>query len=581
MSTRSVLAGSAILVAIAAILARDRVFFPAYPECRTIPGDAAWPDISAWTKLNDTVGGKLIATVPIAAPCHKILNGAPNSLYDEEQCAVLRDHWHFPETHLSSPSSPMSYLFSNNTCNPWSDPDTPCTTGTDAVYVINATEVSDIQEGVRFATENNIRLVVRNTGHDYLGKSTGAHSLSIWTHKLKSIELLGQYSSSEYTGPAIKMGAGVESLEAYKFAASHDLVVAGGNCPTVAMAGGFIQGGGHGPLASKYGLAADTVLEMEVVTPTGQYVTASARENADLFWALRGGGGGGTFGIVTSATVKAFPDTYGSTASMMVANTGDNADALYSAIGGFIQKALPGLVDAGAFVVWIAAPFGFMVSPAVAPGLTSAELDKLMQPMVDILKEAGLEYQYSSAQHKNFLASFEFYSQGTSWNVSDYNVGGRLIARALALERTDELVEAVRHISTTAFMSGVSYNVAHGVASPGDVAAHPYFRKTLFGLALGTPVNYTDWSATLAGQERITHDLIPALERLTPGGGAAYLNEANFEQGDFQRTLYGDHYGRLLEIKRKYDPESIMYARTAVGSEEWKERGDGGLCRTQ
>ncbi|KAK8070582.1 FAD binding domain protein [Apiospora hydei] len=556
MSTRSVLAWSAVLVALAAILARDRFFFffSADPVCRTILSDAAWPNITAWNNLNETVGGKLIATVPIAAPCHKTLNGAPNDLYDEERCAVLRDTWFLPETHLESPSSPMSYLFSNDTCNPWLGPDTRCTTGTDAVYVINATEVSDIVEGVRFATENNIRLVIRNTGHDYLGKSTGAHSMSIWMHSFKSMDL----QVRRITQP----GGGW------------------GNCPTVALAGGFIQGGGHGPLASRYGLAADTVLEMEVVTPTGEFVIASPKENTDLFWALRGGGGG-TFGVVTSATVKAFPDTYGSTASMMVANTGTNADALYSAIGGFIQKALPGLVDAGAFVVWIAAPFGFMISPAVAPGLTSTELDKLMQPMVDILKGAGLEYQYASAQHKTFLDSFESYSQATSWNVSDYNVGGRLIPRSLALERTDELVGAIRHISTTAFMSGVSYNVARGVAAAGDVAVHPYFRETLFGLALGTPVNYTDWGATLAGQGRITHDLIPTLERLTPEGGAAYLNEANFEQGDFQRTMYGDHYERLLGIKRKYDPKSIMYARTAVGSEEWEERGDGRLCRAK
>ncbi|KAK8074142.1 FAD-linked oxidoreductase [Apiospora phragmitis] len=559
MSTRTVLAWSSVLVAIVAMLARHR-FFSGDLSCRTIPSDAAWPDISVWAKLNDTVGGKLVAAVPLAAPCHKTLNGQPRALYDEEKCAVLRDTWFFPETHLESPSSPMSYFFSNNTCNPWLGP-----------------ILHDIREGIRFATKSNIRLVIRNTGHDYLGKSTGAHSLSIWTHNLKSIELLGSFSSSEYIGPAVKMGAGVESLEAYKFAASHGLVVVGGNCPTVALAGGFIQGGGHGPLASKYGLAADQVLEMEVVTPTGDYLTASATKNTDLFWALRGGGGG-TFGVVISVTVKAFPDTHASTASMMVPYTGANADALYAAIGSFIQNALPGLVDAGAFVSWIAAPFGFMVAPTMAPGLTSAELDQLMQPMVDTLQAAGLEYQYASVQHASFLEGYQFYQRGASWNVSDYNLGGRLIPRDVALERTDVLVEAIRHISTTALMSGVSYNVTHGVKSPDDVAVHPYFRKTLFGIALGTPLNYTDWSATLAGQDRITKDLVPTLEKITPGG-AAYLNEANFEQPDFQRTLYGDHYKRLLEIKHKYDPESIMYAKTAVGSENWEERDDGRLCR--
>ncbi|KAK7917502.1 FAD binding domain-containing protein [Apiospora marii] len=576
MSIRSALVWSSVLVAAIATRTHDRDFPGCPAGCRTTPSDAAWPQTSDWAQLNATVGGKLIQSVPLAAPCHKTLNGQPSGLYDEARCAALRDVWFFPETHLVDPASPMSYQFTDNSCNPWSGPDAPCTTGTDAVYVIKATEVSDIQAGIRFAAEKNIRLVIRNTGHDYLGKSTGAHSLSIWIHNLKSMELLDHYSSSEYTGPAIKLGAGVESLEAYKFADSHGLNVVGGNCPTVAMGGGFIQGGGHGPLASRHGLAADQVLEMEVVSPSGEPLKASATENTNLFWALRGGGGG-TFGVVTSVTVKAFPDTIGSTASMTVPNTGDNADALYSAIGGWIQKALPGLVDAGAFVSWIAAPFGFMVSPAVAPGLTSAELDALMQPMLDILEAAGLNYTYSSAQHATFLASYQFYQQTASWNVSDYNLGGRLLPRDLD---TDALVGAIRHISTTALLSGVSYNVAAGVRSPDDVAVQPYMRKTLIGAALGTPLNYTDWSASVAGQDQITHDLVPALARLTPNGGA-YLNEADFQQPDFQRTLYGNHYQRLLEIKRKYDPKSIMYAKTAVGSEEWEERGDGRLCRVK
>lgn len=582
MSIRSVVAWSSVLAATTiAMTTRDRDFpCPGCAaRCRTIPSDAAWPEPAAWAQLNATVGGKLLQPVPLAAVCHKTLNGRPSGRYDEARCAALRDVWFFPETHLVDPASPMSYYFTDNSCNPFAEPDTPCTTGTDAVYVINATEVSDIQEGIRFAAKQNIRLVIRNTGHDYLGKSTGAHSLSIWVHHLKSMELLDHYSSADYAGPAVKLGAGVESLEAYKFADSHGLNVVGGNCPTVAMGGGFIQGGGHGPLASRHGLAADQVLEMEVVSPSGEPLTASAKENADLFWALRGGGGG-TFGVVTSVTVKAFPDTISSTASMSVANTGDNADALYAAIGGWVQKALPGLVDAGAFVSWIAAPFGFTVSPAVAPGLTAAELDALMQPMRDLLAAAGLNYTYASAQHRTFLASYQAYQRAASWNVSDYNLGGRLLPRALARGRPDALVAAIRHISTTALLSGVSYNVAGGARSPDDVAVQPYMRRTLVGVALGTPLNYTDWRRSVAGQDRITNDLVPTLERLTPNGGA-YLNEADFQQPDFQRTLYGDHYQRLLEIKRKYDPASIMYAKTAVGSEEWKERRDGRLCRVK
>lgn len=78
----------------------------------------------------------------------------------------------------------------------------------------------------------------------YLGKSTGKGALSLWTHNLKSISFQN-YTSQAYTGPAIKIGAGVQAFEAYTAAAAHGLRVVGGECITVGLAGGFTQGGGH------------------------------------------------------------------------------------------------------------------------------------------------------------------------------------------------------------------------------------------------------------------------------------------------------------------------------------------------
>lgn len=76
----------------------------------------------------------------------------------------------------------------------------------------------------------------------------------------------------------------------------------------------------------------------------------------------------------------------------------------------------------------------------------------------------------------------------------------------------------------------------------------------------------------------MTNDLVPALEAITPGGGA-YLNEADFRQPGFQDVFYGDSYSALLAIKEKYDPEGLFYALTGVGSERWASRPDGRLCR--
>ncbi|ESZ89676.1 FAD/FMN-containing isoamyl alcohol oxidase MreA [Sclerotinia borealis F-4128] len=546
-------------------------------RCRSIPGDASWPSPADWVALNKTVGGRLIATIPIGAPCHTSFSpftGTKISTYDKEECNALRNEWFLPETHLSSSSSPMAYSFSNNSCNPWLEPDVPCTIGDHVVYAINATGPRDIQQGLGFTRDHNIRLVIRNTGHDYLGRSNGAHALAIWTHNMKSIDLV-EYNSANDTGSAVKVGAGVHVIDAYTFANLHGLVVVGGNCPTVGLAGGYSQGGGHGPLASTHGLGADQVLEWEVVTTNSKLLTANSTHHADLFWALRGGGGG-NYGIVVSMTVKVFLDTYASSAYFTVLDNGTNTDTIYEAIGGFLTV-LPSIVDAGVYALWVVEPAEFFLMPAFVPGLHQEELDTIMQPALDIPSTLNLDYQYTSSESSTFLSAYEALT--SNWNVSDWNTGGRLIPRDIASNNTQELVAAIRNIGSRTLFSGVSFNVKNAVSSPDEVAVNPYFRETLFNVFLGVAVNYTDWPANLAGENEITDDLLTPLEALTPNGGA-YMNEADFQQPDFQSVFYGVHYERLLGIKRAYDPDDILYVKTGVGSDRWEEQSDGRLCLT-
>lgn len=93
-----------------------------------------------------------------------------------------------------------------------------------------------------------------------------------------------------------------------------------------------------------------------------------------------------------------------------------------------------------------------------------------------------------------------------------------------------------------------------------------------------SPYNHLNFSANLDAQDKITNVFGAALEELTPGGGA-YLNEGDPHQPDWQTTFYGENYERLLAIKNKYDPEGLLYALTAVGSEQWAQKQDGRLCR--
>lgn len=145
-----------------------------------------------------------------------------------------------------------------------------CTIGGYPYYVVNATTVAKIQLAVNFARNLNLRLVIKNTGHDFAGKSSGGGAVSIWTHHLKSISYIPAYNGSTYSGKAFKIGSGVQAIDVYAAAKEQGLTVVGGEGETVGVSGGYIQGGGHSPLAGIYGLAADSALEFDVVTADGR-----------------------------------------------------------------------------------------------------------------------------------------------------------------------------------------------------------------------------------------------------------------------------------------------------------------------
>jgi FAD/FMN-containing dehydrogenase len=181
----------------------------------------------------------------------------------------------------------LTPLYGGVTCQPPSifTRTNTCTQGGYPVYVVNATNVADIQAAVNFARNTGIRLVIKNTGHDFAGKSAGAGSLSVWTHHFKELAFLPDYSSSEYTGPAIKAGVGIQGYELYAAADKLGVVGMGGECPTVGVTGGWIQGGGHSPMSSLWGMGADQALGFEVnlspqtrtptPTSTGLYAAAA------------------------------------------------------------------------------------------------------------------------------------------------------------------------------------------------------------------------------------------------------------------------------------------------------------------
>jgi hypothetical protein len=121
-------------------------------------------------------------------------------------------------------------LFQGRTCMPTNDSDGTCTLGGYASYSIDVRSVAHVQLGVNFARNLNLRLTIKNTGHDYIGKSSGAGALSLWTHNLKDIKFIKNYKNAGYSGPAFKAGAGVQGFEILEAARDNDVTVLAGIC---------------------------------------------------------------------------------------------------------------------------------------------------------------------------------------------------------------------------------------------------------------------------------------------------------------------------------------------------------------
>ena len=103
-----------------------------------------------------------------------------------------------------------------------------CSLGGFPYFSVNATNVAQVQLAVNIARELNLRLVIKNTGHDFGAKSTGMGALNIWTHHLKDSKFYDNYSTDSYTGPAFKLGAGIQVFEANKLAKDHGVTLIGG-----------------------------------------------------------------------------------------------------------------------------------------------------------------------------------------------------------------------------------------------------------------------------------------------------------------------------------------------------------------
>ncbi|KAL2860985.1 isoamyl alcohol oxidase [Aspergillus lucknowensis] len=553
------------------------------------PHDSCWKKIN-WSALNSTVSGKLIRNTPPAASCY------PGSEYDKEECGYVNSQW--SNTTFQS-DEPIGYSYPiDNNCPvvdrsageiPWPG---ACGLGPSPVYTVNATEPEELAAGIAFAQENNVRLVIRNTGHDLLGKSLGYGSLQIWLRYIrKGITYQPTFKpskgTSDWNGAAFTVAGGYVWDEVYKEAFARDLVVVGGGDPTVGVIGGYIQGGGHSPATHDFGLASDQILEADIILADGSIVTASPSSHSDLFTAIRGGGGG-TYGVVISVTIKAFPSTPVVAHSLLIVPkfsliTGPFLDAITD-----LYSAFPALSDAGfsGYGSWS------LCDPVTKYGDSSAGYQHAFATMNKTLPEAKAAMEPVLTTLSSYdcvdvsVEWFEFPSYAAYYRalsgvhqatgVPEFSLASRMFDKDALTSDRDALREVVGKVAGNLLETTINQVLLVGggkVLEEREFSGvNPAWRKTylihivargwleIFGPVIAKGI-----------QDDITYHKYAAMKEFTPSTGS-YLNEADRNNPWWKEDFYGEtNYDRLLTIKNKYDPNGVFYCPTCVGSTSWTQ----------
>jgi FAD/FMN-containing dehydrogenase len=254
---------------------------------RVRPSETAWPDAASWERLNRDVGGRLIKVKPLLAGC-----GNVNDAACQKELQALRNPYYVGDQPAGTQS--VGWIDAWMTAP--------------SVYAVAARTTADVVAAINFARENRLRLVVKGGGHSYQRTSDSADSLLIWTRAMNDITLHDAFVAQGCEGtqqpqPAVSVGAGCVWMHVYDAVTTKaGRYVQGGGCATVGVAG-LIQSGGFGSFSKNFGTAAGGLLEAEVVTADGQARIVNACTNSDLFWCIKGGGGG-SLGVVTRLTLK-------------------------------------------------------------------------------------------------------------------------------------------------------------------------------------------------------------------------------------------------------------------------------------
>ena len=391
--------------------------------------------------------------------------------------------------------------------------------------------VADVVAAVNFARENELRIAVRGGGHNVSGKALCDDGIVIDLSGMKGIHVDAENHSARVQGGATLRDVDRET-HVFGFAVPAGVISKTGIA-------GLTLGGGVGWLVRKYGLTCDNVLSFDIVTADGKPRVASANENQDLFWALRGGGG--NFGIVTSFEFRVHPVS--TVLGGLVMYPRDRAVEVLQFYRDFTQSAPEELT---AYAALVHTPDGVPAVAVIACYCGDvAEGEQVFKPLRTFSSPMMDAIQIMPFPQMQTLLDAAFPDGNQNYWKSTF-------LRELS---DDAILVLVEHANrATSPLSGVTIEYYGGVASRVGVSETAFAqRQAQYDVAIlaqwvdpGESQRHIGWARGLADSMRPF------------SSGAYFLNFLGEEGEDTIKAAFGPNYDRLTAIKKKYDPKNFF-----------------------
>lgn len=399
-------------------------------------------------------------------------------------------------------------------------------------HVLRPKSVADVQAGVRFAAGTGHPLSVRGGGHSFPGFGTNDGGVVIDLSELANVEIIDKERH------LVRIGGGATWGQVAAVLAPHGLAISSGDTKSVGV-GGLTLTGGIGWKVRKYGLALDSVVAAEVVTANGEVVHASAAENPELFWAIRGGGG--NFGIVTAFEFAAHPTTdvfYGK-----ISFPASEAATVLQGWADYLRTAPEELTS----IVSFANPFaGGPEAPVEIQVAFDGDDPELSAAAIDPIRRLGTVIGDDVA--------LKPYAD-TLVDGATPPPGIRLVTRSAfaGQESVSEVLQILVEVGASAGSPFIAVRSVGGAVSrvPDDATAYAHRRAELM------------FVTTVAGPQPVVEAARPALEaiwgRLAPHVNGAYANFlAAATEEDVAAIYPTETYERLAAVKRQHDPANLF-----------------------